>query len=80
MAGESSTVKRYRRKLVEQNKKMDFMTNLIMNRDTEIATLKRSIETLTAVDEEEIDAEQDGEGDREGSEDRPDLETSEGDS
>jgi len=72
MAGENKKVKRYRRKLVEQNKKMNFMTNLIMNKDSEIEMLRKSIDTLT---EGEDDAKQDGETDTEGEGDHGDTET-----
>lgn len=80
MAGENKKVKRYRKKVVDLNKKIDFMTEMIMNKDNQIEQLEKSVKILSEPDEEETDAEQDREGDREGSEIRTDLEASEGDS
>ena len=80
MAGENKKVKRYRKKVVDLNKKIDFMTEMIMNKDNQIEQLEKSVKILSEPDEEEIDAKQDREGDREGSEIRTDLEASEGDS
>ena len=80
MAGENKKVKRYRKKVVDLNKKIDFMTEMIMNKDNQIEQLEKSVKILSEPDEEETDAKQDREGDREGSEIRTDLEASEGDS
>lgn len=74
MGGENKKIKRYRTKVVELNRKVDFMTELIMMKDGEIESLKRSLEI--ALEPEEVIDEQNREGDTEGQEDRPDLEQS----
>jgi hypothetical protein len=70
---ESKKVKRYRRKVVDLTRKMEFMTNLIMTKDREIDSLKKSVEILSTPDEEDIeDAKQNGERTGEESENRSD--------
>jgi hypothetical protein len=77
MAGENKRVKRYRRKVVDLTNKLDFMTEMIMKRDKQIESLKRSVDILSAPEKEEDHANEIGEGAGEGQEDRPDPVSSE---